>query len=202
MIQTKQLWLLRHGEPVGGDGRIRGQSNDPLTDRGWQQLVSVVSDLQVDEVHSSPLLRCVRFAQDYAQQQSIACHVDDRLIEMGMGCWEGKAKQEVMAGQVDLWRYAQSPESQLPVDAEPFMAVQQRVASWLADMQQRPAGRLLVVAHAGVLRFMLAQLLQMPVESVLRIKLPFAACLPIKVQWDTSMMLGQLHWPDMVNKRV
>ena len=194
MLQSKKLWLLRHGEPEGGDGRIRGQSDDPLTEKGWQQLEAVVQNLVVDCVYTSPLQRCRAFAEQYAQAQQLPWLVEPRLIEMGMGSWEGLAKKTVLAGTVDLWRYAQSPQSQLPSDAEPFSQIEARVGSWLQEFRQCDAERVLVVAHAGIIRFILAALLDMPIESALRIKLPFAACLSLTVQWDESRMLGQLHW--------
>lgn len=191
----KHLYLLRHGEPEGGDGRIRGQTNDPLTALGWQQMEQATQPLQFDAIFSSPLLRCAAFAQNLATTKQISCTLDERLKEMGMGAWEGKSKAEVVPGKDYQWQYARTPEAQLPDDAEAFTAISQRIHAFLADIQQHPASNLLIVAHAGVIRFMLADLLQMPVEAALRIKLPFAACLPITTHNNGIDVMANLAWP-------
>lgn len=108
-----------------------------------------MQNLVVDCVYTSPLQRCRVFAQQYAKAEQVPCLVEPRLIEMGMGSWEGLAKETVLASSIDLWRYAQSPQSQLPTDAEPFSAIEARVEAWLQEFRQCDAERVLVVAHAG-----------------------------------------------------
>nr|MCH9749372.1 histidine phosphatase family protein [Pseudomonadota bacterium] len=56
-----KLSLLRHGEPVGG--RIyRGNQDDPLTDKGWQQMLDSTQDQSWELIATSPLSRCHAFA--------------------------------------------------------------------------------------------------------------------------------------------
>lgn len=195
----KQLYLLRHGEPEGGDGRIRGQTNDPLTERGWQQMLEATHNLSVDAVYSSPLDRCAQFAQHFCRQHHLECHIDSRLKEMGMGHWEGHSKAEVIPNKDYQWQYARQPEAQLPDDAEPFTQISTRLEDVLDAVQANPAPRILIVAHAGVIRFMLAQLLDMPVEAALRIKLPFAACLPLTTHNNGTDVIANLAWPARSN---
>ena len=35
--------LIRHGEPVGGR-KYRGQTDDPLSEKGWEQMWKAVGD--------------------------------------------------------------------------------------------------------------------------------------------------------------
>ena len=37
------LDLMRHGEPVGGR-RYRGRTDDPLSEKGWNQMWTAVGD--------------------------------------------------------------------------------------------------------------------------------------------------------------
>jgi len=64
-----QIDLLRHGEPVGGR-RYRGQTDDPLSEKGWQQMRAAVLDVQGwDVIYSSPLRRCAEFAQELSRRR-------------------------------------------------------------------------------------------------------------------------------------
>jgi len=194
-MNSKHIWLLRHGEPVGGDGKIRGQSDDPLTELGWQQLWQATSSLQVNRVFSSPLQRCAAFGEAYAHQNQLAFTIIPELIEMRMGSWEGKSKAEVFTSSDMVHRYARNPSSCLPKDAEPFTSITHRAMHVLEQLVQASEPNLLVVAHAGIIRFIMAQALNIPIESAMRIKLPFAACVPLTVIMDETDMFGQLHWP-------
>ena len=194
-MNSKNIWLLRHGEPIGGDGKIRGQSDDPLTELGWQQLWQATSSLKVDHVFSSPLQRCAAFGKAYAHQNQLAFTIIPELIEMGMGSWEGMRKAEIFTSSDMIHRYARCPSSCLPEDAEPFTAITVRAIHILEQLVQASEPNLLVVAHAGIIRFIMAQALNIPIESAMRIKLPFAACVSLTLMTDETGMFGQLHWP-------
>lgn len=59
--------LMRHGEPQGGR-MLRGSTDHPLSDTGWQQVTDAVMRHTVegrppyDAIVSSPLARCREFA--------------------------------------------------------------------------------------------------------------------------------------------
>ena len=68
---TTTLDLLRHGEPVGGS-RYRGQTDDPLSDKGWAQMRDAVGDVHPwDHIITSPLSRCSDFAHELAARHNI-----------------------------------------------------------------------------------------------------------------------------------
>lgn len=77
--------MLRHGEPVGGR-RYRGQTDDPLSDKGWRQMRAATAETRPwTAIVSSPLLRCRAFAEELAGQTGLPLAVDDRLKEVGFG---------------------------------------------------------------------------------------------------------------------
>ena len=82
--------LIRHGEPVGGH-KYRGQSDDPLSEKGWTQMRSAVGEHRPwDVIASSTLSRCAAFASELAQRHAIPLEFDARLMEIGFGEWEGR----------------------------------------------------------------------------------------------------------------
>jgi broad specificity phosphatase PhoE len=55
--------LLRHGEVLGGSC-YRGITDDPLTNKGWQQMQAKLDcNKHWDVIISSPLSRCHHFAK-------------------------------------------------------------------------------------------------------------------------------------------
>ena len=75
--------LLRHGEPEGGV-RYRGDGvDDPLSERGWEQMWAAVGEF-ADWTHmvSSPLRRCRNFAEAMAKRYGLPLVVDRRVRRM------------------------------------------------------------------------------------------------------------------------
>ncbi|TAN47693.1 MAG: histidine phosphatase family protein [Methylococcaceae bacterium] len=170
--KTTVLDLLRHGEPVGGH-RYRGKHDDPLSANGWQQMQAAVAEHHPwQAIVSSPLLRCRAFAEALSVRHNLPCLLDDRLMEIGFGDWEGLTADEVEQAQPGaLLRFYADPITHAPLGAEPLTDFQRRIDAVWQDLLQCHAGRhVLVVCHAGVIRMMLALVLELPFSSLFRIK--------------------------------
>ena len=161
--------VIRHGEPSGGR-RYRGHGvDDPLTDAGWQQMWNAVAD-RTDWQHitTSPLSRCHEFAQQMSKKLKIGYSVDDRFKEIGFGVWEGLSPDEILSRDPDaLDHFYRDPIRNRPEGAEPLESFSERV--WLAynDAVKRHAGEnILIVAHAGVIRSITANILGMNLDRV------------------------------------
>ncbi len=168
--------LLRHGEPVGGS-RYRGQIDDPLSERGWQQMWQAVDNASGwQRIVSSPLLRCREFALQLGERLDVPVHAEARFREIGFGEWEGRTRAELeqlQPGQVQ--RFYQNPVAHRPTGAEPLDAFMARVGEAFTELLERYAGEaVLVVAHAGVIRAILANALDIPPASMYRIHVPNA----------------------------
>ena len=60
--------FIRHGEPVGGRAYRGHNIDDPLSEKGWQQMRTAVADhCPWSQLISSPLLRCKDFANELAE---------------------------------------------------------------------------------------------------------------------------------------
>lgn len=147
--------FLRHGEPVGGR-RYRGDgADDPLSEKGWQQMWDAVGDRGPwQQIVSSPLRRCLDFAAALSERDAVPLSVDERFREVGFGSWEGRTRAEIIAADESEYRaFYRDPLRNRPAGSEPLEAFGERVAEALTDSLRGYAGKhLLVVAHAGVIR--------------------------------------------------
>ena len=155
--------FLRHGEPVGGR-RYRGDgADDPLTEKGWQQMWNAVGDSAPwTQIVSSPMQRCHEFAQTLHEKLGIPLSIDERFREVGLGAWEGQSPDEIIArNEAEYRAFYQDPQRNRPSGSESLEAFGERVSSGLRDaFAHHPEGHVLVVAHAGVIRAALGFVLQ------------------------------------------
>ena len=186
--------LLRHGEPVGGR-RYRGQIDDPLSDKGWQQMRAAVADRDDwDRIYSSPLTRCADFARELAGRWSRPLHVDARLMEIGFGVWEGRTADELRRDDpLRLERFWQDPVTHRPEGAETLESFRQRVAAaWQEIVAAHTGERVLIVGHAGITRMVMSLVLGSPVEHLFRIQVENAGLTRIRIQGVGAASFPQL----------
>ncbi|MDN7133547.1 histidine phosphatase family protein [Halomonas sp. MC140] len=180
---TTTIDLLRHGEPVGGR-MLRGSTDHPLSDAGWQQVTDAVmrhtveGHLPYDAIVTSPLMRCREFALWLGEEFDLPVLVEDDLAELHLGQWEGKTYAEVTAaeGTVRMSAFWHNPAEISPPDGETLQAFDARLAEvWRRLLLQPPGQHVLVVAHLFVCNGLLRQVLEQPLSRVLAMDLPYAA---------------------------
>jgi len=169
--------LMRHGEPVGGS-RYRGQIDDPLSDKGWQQMHDAVAGhAPWDAIVSSPLTRCRAFAEELAAALQLPLALQADFKEIGFGSWEGKTRAEL--AEIDpqqLQKFYQDPIKYRPEGAEALADFSARVtAEWQGMVEAQLGEHLLVVAHAGVIRVLICHALGLPVEQMFRLQISNAS---------------------------
>lgn len=145
----KTLFLVRHGENIWNrEHRLGGWTDVPLTPRGRAQAAALAPRLEgerFDGVWSSDLLRAWKTAElaGFAPQRVRAL----REIHFGLlegRRWEGLAPEmrEAMIG----FEHFRAP------GGEATLEVLERVTDFVDAL---PAGRHLIVSHAGVMRALL-----------------------------------------------
>ncbi len=190
-----QVDLIRHGEPVGGSGRYRGKIDDPLSDKGWQQMREAVADhCPWQTIVSSPLLRCAAFATELGQRHRLPVVFDDRLMEIGFGEWEGLTKEQIVAQDPGaLQRFYDDPISHRPAGAETLAEFQHRIVSAWGELLADYAGQqLLLVGHAGVIRMVVRHVLDAPLESMFRIHVPNAGITRVRIDGQGAQAMASL----------
>ncbi len=171
------LDYLRHGEPSGGN-RYRGNGvDDPLSEKGWQQMREAVAGIDSWQlIVSSPMRRCVEFAERLASESGIPLRLEHDLREVGFGSWEGAVREELMIERKEEYdAFHRDPVNNRPAGAEPLHDFGRRVGNVfdrLTDTQ--PGQHLLVVAHAGVIRATLGHITQAPAVTWYRTDVSYA----------------------------
>ncbi len=140
------FWLIRHAPSQDG-GAMAGRRDvaaDCSDGAAIAALQVKVGKSAGDRLHASPALRCLQTAA--ALWPAAAPLIDPRLREQDFGDWEGMP----YASLPDL---GPLPQARLalfaPPKGESFQALAARAQPALMDM---PAGRHIIVAHAGIVR--------------------------------------------------
>ena len=162
-----RLDFLRHGQPEGGN-RFRGNGvDDPLSTEGWAQMratAATIDDWQ--RVVSSPMQRCQAFAAWLSNERALPLSIETDLREVGFGSWEGTSRQELMTERREEYEFFyRDPVNNRPPGAEALADFGQRVGRAFERLLNTYEGeRILVVAHAGVIRAAVGHVLASPPE--------------------------------------
>lgn len=176
--------MLRHGEPVGGR-RYRGQTDDPLSEKGWRQMrAATAGERPWTAIVSSPLSRCRAFAEELAGETGLPLAFDDRLKEVGFGIWEGKTPDELKEADPDcVFNFKRDPVACRPQGAEAIADFYDRVGAAYQDLLAAHAGgHVLVVAHAGVIRMVICRVLGLAPEHAYRIQVASAGIARFRIE--------------------
>ncbi len=167
--------LLRHGEPRGGR-LYRGTQDDPLTKKGWQQMLDATHAKSWDMIATSPLLRCCEFTKHLSNTQHIPYQIFNDFKELGFGDWQGSSAKTI--GQKIVDEFKANPIQYRPPNAEDLYAFQARVLSTFDQIIQNNTQHqsILIVAHAGVIRVIKSHLLQQPIERMFTIQVVSGSC--------------------------
>lgn len=168
--------LLRH-DRVRAEGLCYGQSDPPLlippgetaaqlSLPGWRRLVS------------SPSPRCLSLARALAGSRPI--RVSPGLRELHFGAWEGQRWDDIDRTEIDRW--ARAPLDFRAPGGESARDLCNRVAGWARHFQPEEGD--LIIAHAGSLRALAAQLLGTDFDTTWQWPLPYAT--PVTVTNTTD----------------
>ena len=93
-------------------------------------LASLASE-RVTSVVSSPLVRARATAEAIAARHAVTVEIDDRLIELDYGAWDGVPLADIAPEDWAAWR---ADPAFTPPGGESLAAVNARVASFCADV--------------------------------------------------------------------
>lgn len=187
------LYLLRHGE-ISTPGILAGKTNVPLSDVGIKQLSQAVESLQdINRCICSPLIRCHAWAKEYCQQHNLPLDVDNQLQEMDFGDWDGQRYQSLwdmpkQTGTSSIGDFWQNPWQHQPPNGEKMASFVGRVDHWWQDYcANKPLQNTLVVTHAGVIKYLLAKVLKLPIPGTVHtasIDVPYASLIKVSLYRD------------------
>lgn len=154
---VETIYLVRHGETEWNrEGRLQGQSNSALTERGLEQangvgmlLRRLIGAGDGIPVIASPLKRAVRTAEAICSQlgrDPARLRTDDQLMEISFGRWEGMTNEAIAATDPGNWqRFEQDRWSFVPPGGESYALMADRARRWLFD--NAATKEIIVVSH-------------------------------------------------------
>ncbi len=156
-----EIYLTRHGETQWNTiRRMQGQNNSPLTELGTRQakwLARRLKGKKFSYVYTSPLGRAKETAVILNDVLGAKLVEDDRLMEIALGDWEGRLVSEVeQTFPKEHEQFWHNPLEFGMDDKEDFFQVRERAADFFESLiKQHGEGKILVVAHAIILKGMM-----------------------------------------------
>ncbi len=203
ILQQRILYLLRHGE-ISTPGILAGKTDVALSENGYQQLWQSTDKLpKISYCFSSPLQRCQKFADEFSVKNNIKLQLEPSLKEMDFGDWDGKRYEELWQvsaskSQVTIGDFWQDPWQHTPPNGEAMIDFVSRVDNWWQYwLENQAKGNTLVVAHGGVIKHLIARVLNMPIPGIAHmsnIDVPYAGLVKVTVFTDEQ---GK-SWPKIV----
>jgi alpha-ribazole phosphatase len=169
-----KLTLVRHTSLQIPQGVCYGQSDVDVSVSFIQEAAATkekLSDIKADAVFCSPLQRCVKLANVLTFDN--ITH-DDRLKEIHFGDWEMQAWDDIPRVCFDEW--AQNYAHMAPPNGETFSQLQARGIAFIDEiLNQYHKGHVIVVTHGGMIRALLAHVLNMQLKGLFRITVDYGS---------------------------
>ena len=147
-----------------------------------------------NHIITSPLQRCQMFAHALGERHGINVTVEPRFKEVGFGAWEGLRHDEVKINRAAEYQaFLQDPVNRRPNGAEPLDDFIQRVGSAYEETITRYQDQhYLIVAHAGIIRTIIAKTVHASPAGLYRIKISNGGITRIR-NTETGGMLELLN---------
>lgn len=197
-MQQFTITLLRHGETVA-PSNLNGATDVALSALGKQQMLNAASKLNdIDCVVTSPLQRCCILAKIIASQWQVSLSIEQQFAEMNFGDWDGQPFDELyQQSPTQMDKFWRTPWDVTVPNGEQLSDFQQRIdKAWHRLLTQQK--NTLVVCHGGVIRYIIAKILNLGKHNnshITALKIDFAAIVRIQITIDDDQYYPMLLWP-------
>ena len=195
---------LRHGQTeMSAKQQYAGHQNPQLTDIGQAQARAAAaviarrwgpaSSSPVSAVISSPLERCQQTAAAVAAELGLSVIVDDELIELDFGRWDGKTFAEAQQDNPELHDdWLENPATPCP-GGESLEQLHQRVTTARRRLEQDYRGkRIVVVSHVNPIKSLISQALGGGADISNRVFLDLASLTEVEF-WDGGGLVRSVN---------
>jgi broad specificity phosphatase PhoE len=185
-----RVYVVRHGETDwNAAGRLLSRTDRPLNAVGERQAARVAGDLadiRWDRAFASPLVRASRTAEVIlaARPDAPSLVVDDRLVELDFGPYEGWSDEDLEADPVAVTRRR---DGATLAGMETEAAVEARARAFFEEITDL-SGTSLIVGHGRMLRILITTcVLGFPAEAASRLRM--RNCRPAIIEPGRSPLL-------------
>jgi alpha-ribazole phosphatase len=176
-----KLFLVRHGDTkLNSRERFWGKTDVPLSEAGIAQAKSLrkrLSGYKFDTIYSSTLGRCMTTAKIIAQSQGATPQSCEDLNEIDFGFIEGLTFEEIKQKHPDLAQVMSIWKSRPAFPGgESFDQLNERVLKFASMLDTTDGyGKVLVVAHAGIIRLLICNLMKINIVHWRQMRIDLAS---------------------------
>lgn len=170
-----RLYMIRHGETQWNvSRRFQGRSDIPLNDEG-RRLARITAEALAEvpfaRIYTSPLKRARKTAELIKGERDIPVILDERIIEIGFGVYEGLCcgKDNYNIPDPEFMNFFDKPEAYKPPEgAESIEELKVRTADFLREIvhnKDMENDTILVSTHGAALRGLLSSINNIGIED-------------------------------------
>jgi len=199
------LYLMRHGEVDEAYHRKFGGTIDmelsPVGRHQAKVLGDFVKRYDFDAIYASPMKRALATADPVCTAQNHQPQIMDGLREIDFGEWTGKTWMQVAEEyQINVFRWLDELEAGRVKDAELGADFRERVGEATDAIVANNTGKTIgVVCHGGVVRAMLAHLMDIPLPIMGKLDIEYASVSRIEVsdRKAETTLVNLTPWKDL-----
>lgn len=210
-----RIYLIRHGETTNaGEVCFNGHFDVGLSEKGEKQSLCVadaLKNLPIKAVYSSDLKRAQVGAKYIADKHNLKHIPYKELRELAFGDWEGLSVSDVnkkypgklkeRIKNIELFRVE---------GGESFFQLRDRVIPKFKHIiAEHPNGNVVLFCHGGVIRTILAYILEIPIKNLFRINQLYTSVNIIQYYEEGEPVIDliggsydNIHMPDSSNKKM
>jgi broad specificity phosphatase PhoE len=191
-----RVYVARHGETTWNlAGRYQGRRESALTALGVRQGFALAEafahiEPRVERIIASPLLRCQATARFVADRLNVTLEIDDHLLEIAHGNWEGRLRDEIAANDPERFESWRERPSSVNFDGgESLVHVQSRWRDFVAAFNAEVPS--LIVTHDAIVRVALLNALGRPLDDLWAMHVENAAYAEFDVANDSWTLIDE-----------
>jgi len=145
-----EVYLIRHTKVSVEQGVCYGQKDVDLAESYPEELETVkekLKNIDFDTVFTSPLSRAKRLATDICGDNPV---IDDRLMELNFGDWEGKVWDEIKDPLLPAWM--EDFVNKKCSNGESFIMLRDRILEFWNEVKLMDCTNVAIFTHGGVIR--------------------------------------------------
>lgn len=177
-----QIYLIRHGEVEEKYHKVFGGSriDMALSPRGLKMgeaAAEWLKDTKLDALYASPMLRVQQTLAPLKAQRGLEPQILPGLREMDFGDWTGNRWDEVQTKfGMSAFDWLEIIESNGLPNGENIESLKARVReSMLQIIHAHPNGKVAVYCHGGIIRVILALLLEVPLAHLAHFNIEYGS---------------------------
>lgn len=166
------LYIMRHGKTDwNAQGKLQGRTDIPLNDEGRKMAEAAYHeclDIHFDMCYTSPLIRARETADIVLNGRNIPIIVDERLVEMSYGGYEGVADIYNMPDSPINVLFDEPERYESTEGSESFEELFSRTASFISEvlMPEISKGRdILIVGHGALNSAIICQIKNLSISQ-------------------------------------